>query len=152
MLRMLFIAAAVIFVAACVHRRLPDTPAPFDYIPARWVDLPDAPFVAQVRGTKALLVARSKDSFTHIEIGCVRPLAGRTDVVAAIVGIQVSDGVFGPGWPVETPFNDLNNPEVYAQLDSKKRCPADSYFAIVRAGGLGPEWNAEGGPWPNARR
>ena len=151
MLRVIFTAVAVVVVAACAHRPLGDTPSPFDYIPARWVDLPDAPFVARMRGHKALLVARSKDRFTAIGIGCVRRNRGRTHVIAELVNLFVSHGFFGPGWPVETPFNDLNNPELYADLNRKKRCPAESFLAITSAGGIGPLWNAEGTRWPHGR-
>ena len=148
MLRVLSIAVALVVAAACAHRRLADTSDPFDYIPARWVDLPEAPFVARMRGNKALLVARSKERFRGVGIGCVRTKGGRTHVIADLVELTVTDGFFGPGWPVETPFNDLNNPQIFAELNRKSRCPADSYWAITRAGGIGPVWNAGGTKWP----
>jgi hypothetical protein len=39
--------------------------------PSRWVDLPEAPFIAQMREGVPVLVTRSKQTFSQIKVGCV---------------------------------------------------------------------------------
>ena len=57
MTRVLLIAMAAGVGAACassrpdeIRRPSHEIAGPFDYIPARWVDLPDSPFVARMGG------------------------------------------------------------------------------------------------------
>jgi hypothetical protein len=46
-------------------------PDPLETIPTRWIDLPEAPFVARVVDGKALLVSRTGQHFDWVESGCV---------------------------------------------------------------------------------
>jgi hypothetical protein len=155
MTRVLLIPFAFVLVAACARHQVTPIPRPFDYIPTRWVDLPEAPFVAEMRGGEALLVARSKQSFSEVAAGCVVPVEGKTNVVAALIHVMVTHGSFGPQYPVKGLLASLNNPKVYDNLNNASQCPADSYFALTSASGDGTPnrvtWNAQGTKWPQRR-
>ena len=149
MSRLLLVLLAIV-LSACAREVVTPIPRPFDYIPARWVDLPEAPFVAKMRGDKALLIARSWRSFSHVAVGCVVPAEGKTKVLTDLVATLTTHGSFGPQWPVDGLLASLNNPEVYTRLT--KQCPGHGYFAVTRASGgeraRRITWSAEGTKWP----
>jgi hypothetical protein len=153
--RGLLVAVAILAAPACAQRAAPAAaPGPFDFIPPRWVDLPEAPFVAEMRGGRALLVARGSQTFSSVTVGCVMPVDGRTDVIAELTGTINIHGAFGPRSPAAL-LSSLNNPQISAHLTEAKHCPADSYLAItsaVRKGTAKPTtWTAQGTRWPRRR-
>jgi hypothetical protein len=153
--KVLLVSIAIVASGACVAHTVTAIPRRFDYIPARWVDLPEAPFVAEMRGGEALLVARSKQLFSEVTVGCVVAVEGKTNVVADLIMTTMTHGSFGPQWPVKGLLASLNNPKVFDHLGNASRCPADSYFAVTGAGGDETPnrvtWNAQGTKWPQRR-
>ena len=146
-------ALALLVLAGCSHAQTPVTvvPEPYEMIPVRWIDLPEAPFIAKVKDGKALLVARGKEAFTAVGLGCVSEQQGRTHVIATLTAMNINDGHYGPGFPVERLLATINDAEAYERSGGPKNCPADAHFAVVRASqepNSKPTWSAEGTPWP----
>jgi hypothetical protein len=145
--------------AACVRPTRPvnATPGTPNLIPNRWVDLPEAPFVAQVRDGEPVLLARSRQTFSHVGVGCVVEVDGKAHVVAELIESVMTHGTFGPNRPVTTLIPSLTNPDVYRHLSQWERCPPDSYFAVTVAVAVGRNeakksvWNAEGTAWTRRR-
>jgi hypothetical protein len=95
--RTLVLALSLILVIGCGARSGVATAHaadPFEIIPSRWIDLPDAPFVAQMMGGKAVLVNRSDHPFNVVETGCVIEDQRTVRVVARLITMDRSHGVF----------------------------------------------------------
>jgi hypothetical protein len=143
--------------AVCVRPARPVNATPGNPIPGRWVDLPDAPFVAQIRDGEPVLVARSKQTFSHVGVGCVVEVDGKAHVIAELMESFMTHGAFGPNWPVTNLISSLTNPEVYRHLSQWGRCPSDSFFAVTvaiavdRKGSKEFVWKAEGTAWTVGR-
>jgi hypothetical protein len=140
--------------AACV-RPIPDVSAtPCAPIPSRWVDLPEAPFIAQVREGVPILVTRSQQTFSDIVVGCVVEREGKAHVLGGLLGVHIDDGAFGPDKPVTGLLFTLSNPDPSRPLSGAERCTPDSFFAVTAAvpvganGAEGATWKAEGTAWP----
>jgi hypothetical protein len=107
-----------------------------------------------LRDGKALLEVRDKHSFSGVTVGCVNEQQGRTHVIATLTSMSISDGRYGPGFPVKGLLASINNPEIHEGAGGKQ-CPADSYFAVVSASvesDRRASWTAEGTPWPRISR
>jgi hypothetical protein len=118
-------------------------------IPARWIDLPEAPFVARMLKDKAVLVNRADRAFDTVYTGCVIPHQGRADVVGQLFIQSVSDGEYGPGDAVNGLLRMLNNLPFYIRNGDAKPCPEGAYFAVTGAASRdGHGWKADGTPWP----
>jgi hypothetical protein len=144
--------------AGSSHRLTAD---PLERIPATWIDLPEAPFVARrVRGL-AVLVNRSNRVFDRLTLGCVVQREGKVRTVGELFAMEVSDGLFGPGREVEGFLRMVNNidwyvanqPRIVGGDDVIRPCPANAKTALVTAS-LGPgrtapahSWSAEGTDW-----
>jgi hypothetical protein len=139
--------------AVCV-RPMPDVSAtPCAPIPSRWVDLPEAPFIAQLREGVPVLVTRSKQTFSQIKVGCVVERDGKAHVVGELLGQHIFHGTFGPNYPVTDLLFTLSNQDLYRHLSGSERCTPDSFFAVTAAvpvsanGAEGSTWKAEGTAW-----
>ncbi len=95
--RVVAVALAALTACGCgaARSRPANAPAPdaLEVIPARWVDLPQAPFVAKVVHGKADLFNRTERSFDRLKFGCVVEEQGMTRVVSELFGIDVHDSV-----------------------------------------------------------
>jgi hypothetical protein len=146
--------------AACApHARPLNTPpGNSSPIPSRWVDLPEAPFVAQLRDGAPVLVARSRQTFSQVSGGCVIEVDGKAHVIADLITHLMTHGGFGPNWPVTDLILNLTDPERYRHISGWSRCPAGSFFAVTNAtavdrnGAKDFVWEAEGTPWIGRRR
>jgi hypothetical protein len=126
-------------------------------IPTRWVDLPDAPFVARMVGQQAVLINRTARTFDRVEAGCVRRVAGRVQVVGQLFATSMHDSAWTPGSHVDGLLSMVNNVDFYI-ADQKRmfggksnieKCADDAHSALVSASyGAEYRWNAEGTPWP----
>lgn len=145
--------------AVCVRSTRPvnATPGTPNPIPSRWVDLPEAPFVAQVRDGAPVLEARSQQTFSHVGVGCVEQVGGKAHVIADLIETVLTHGTFGPHQPVTSLIPSLTNPDVYRNLSQWERCPPDSYVAVTMAiavdrnGAKKSVWKAEGTAWTRRR-
>lgn len=141
--------------AECVRPTRPvnATPVTPNPIPSRWVDLPEAPFVAQVRDGKPALVARSRQTFSHVAVGCVVEVDGKAHVIVGLIESLMTHGAFGPNRPETTLISSLTNPDVLRRFSQGEHCPPDSYFAVTGAVAVARNeaeefvWNAEGTAW-----
>ena len=119
-------------------------PDPLETIRTRWIDLPEAPFVARVVDGKALLVSRTGQYFDDIMTGCVVELEGRAHVIGQLLGQHIFHGVYGP----KSPIKDLLRMHNALPHDTKP-CDPDAYMAIVRVSlTIKQVWTAEETPWP----
>ena len=140
--------------AVCVRPTQPvkATPNP---IASRWVDLPEAPFVAQVREGELVLAVRPAHTFSEVGVGCVLNSDGKAHVVATLLSTVVHDGTFEPNRPITGLIQNLTNPDRYRHLSGGERCPPESFFAVTVAVGPGGAeksvWNAEGTAWTGRR-
>lgn len=132
----------------------PDSPNP---IPSRWLDLPEAPLVAQIRDGEPVLVVRSQQTFSHVGVGCVVEVNGKAQVIAELIESTMTHGAFGPNQPVRNLIPSLTNPDIYRHLSQWERCPTDSFFAVTNAlavdknGAKTFVWKAEGTAWQGRR-
>ena len=145
--------------AACVRHAPPvnDPPGNSSPIPSRWLDLPQAPFVAQLRDGAPVLVARSRQTFSEVGVGCVIEVDGKAHVIADLISQLMTHGGFGPNRPVTDLIPNLTDPERYRHISGWGRCPSSSFFAVTyavavdRKGGTDFVWKAEGTPWKGRR-
>lgn len=143
--------------AACGSTTKVDTrPDPLERIPADWIDLPEAPFVADVRAGKAVLVNRTQDSFNRVTAGCVVRQGVSARVVGQLFSVDISDSVWGPGREVEGLLRDVNNIDYYVASQERlggrkeliKPCPPGASTAVTGAALRGRHmWVAEGTKW-----
>jgi hypothetical protein len=153
-IRAIVAALASIAFLGCGGRHHVNTePAvdPLEVVPASWIDLPDAPFVASVVDGTSVLLNRSNRSFDEIETGCVVEQDGRTRVVGRLFTTRVDDAVFAPNRTVGGVLRTLNNLDYYVKRSDVKPCPEAASLAVIRAQysrGQG-EWSAEGTTWPH---
>lgn len=115
--------------------------------PSDWLDLPEAPFVVQLRTVKdrqtAVLVNRTRESYRGIVTGCVVEREGRARVVGQLLGSIILDGSVAPGQHYDV-FEGLAE---FAQ--TTRRCPAESSSGLIAATTVsGRQWTAEGTRWP----
>jgi len=149
---------AVAFGACAQPRHLKTTGgAPLERIPADWIDLPKAPFVATIVDGKAVLVNRSTASFDSVAAGCVVEDDGAVRIVGELFSQDISHGAYAPGGRVEGLLPMVNNIDWYVanqgriigRCDLIKRCPEGSNTALIRARLRDKqEWSAARTPWP----
>jgi hypothetical protein len=131
------LVAAVCHVGTSVVAQ--GSPDPLEVIPADWLDLPDAPFVAKVVGGQAVLVNRGDRPLDSVSTGCVQQDGRAVRVVGELFSSQVFDSTFAPGKHVEGLLRMVNNIDHYIEFYSKslpnlvKRCPAKSRVAVTAA-------------------
>ena len=138
--------------AACVRHARPANAPPGNSspIPSRWLDLPEAPFVAQLRDGAPVLVARSSQTFSEVGVGCVIEVDGKAHIVVDLISQLMTHGVFGPNRPVTDLILNLTDPERYRHISGWSRCPSGSFFAVTNAvavdrkGAKDFVWEAEG--------
>jgi hypothetical protein len=134
-------------LGACASSGSTNAPSHPQAVPTRWIDLPEAPFVARVQHGKAVLVPRRKQLVVwSVNVGCVVEENGRTHVIGELLGEVRVDA------PNTSPVHDLlpalNTPQTVA---GSERCPSNSYFALTSAnateGKASIGWKAEGTPF-----
>lgn len=149
-------------IVLCLGAAVCVGPIPFDTtlrapIPSRWVDLPEAPFIAELRDGVPVLVTRYQQSFSEVGAGCVVERDGKAHVLSDLLRVAITHGAFGPNKPVTDLLFTLGNLDRYRHLSGSERCTAESFFAVtaavpVNAGGAeGSTWTAEGTAWPSPR-
>lgn len=129
---------------------------PLEVIPASWLDLPEAPFIAKVVLGRAVLVNRGERLLDSVSTGCVRRDGDKARVLGELFAAQVSDGVYAPGGHVEGLLRLLNKLRYDVEFSAKSfpdlmtQCPADSRFAVTAAAASFSRhrWSAEGTRWP----
>lgn len=115
--------------------------------PSDWLNLPEAPFVVQLRIVKgrqtAVLVNRTRESYRGIVTGCVVQHKGRAHVVGQLIGSITLDGSVAPGQHYDV-FEGLAE-----FAGTTRRCPAESRSSLIAATtASGRQWTAEGTRWP----
>jgi hypothetical protein len=143
--------AVLVMGASCGPSRQPVRSAsadPLEVIPADWLHLPDAPFVARILRGKAVLVNRTSRWFDNLSSGCVIQRGNSAHVVGTLFGHRVFDSAWGPGDSVEGVLRMINNIDFYVAGYAVTRCPAGSRTAVTSASGTGNHWTAEGTSWP----
>ena len=158
-MRIVILMTMMLPLLACHHARVVSASAadPLETIPQGWVDLPDAPFVAQLAGGKAVLLNRSGRDFNSVSAGCVVEQNGRVRVVGGLFAMDVVDGVYSPGTRVEGLLRMVNNIDWYVENAGKsfgtpgliKRCADGERIAVTKAALRGTyQWSADGTLWP----
>ena len=118
--------------------------------------MPEAPFVAQMRKGKAVLVNRTPESFNTLTSGCVVEQGGSVHVLQQLFGLDLFDSQWGPGAVVEGLLRDLNNIDWYVANQERvigrtgviTRCPSGAKFALIAASLRdGHRWVADGTKW-----
>jgi len=153
------LVAVAFGVSACAHQveSAPAPPDPLERIPAEWIDLPEAPFVAQMQNGKAVLLNRATTQFNTVGVGCVVEKEGSVHVVRGLFSQDVCDAYYRPGQPVVGLLWMVNNIDRYiadqqrnfGRTDLIQRCSPGNRIAVVSAGLRGQsEWSAAGTPWP----
>lgn len=150
--RPLLIVTVALLSAGCVARTRSggtsgSEPALRKLVPSDWLDLPDAPFVVQLRTVKgrqtAVLVNRTRESYRGIVTGCVVQREGRARVVGQLLGSITLDGSVAPGQYYDV-FEGLAE-----FVQTTRRCPAESSSGLIEATtASGRQWTAEGTRWP----
>ena len=154
-MRFLMAGACLLAVGACSTRLPASHAAP--RIPAEWINLPEAPFHAELAGSKAVLVNRTGSEFNTLEIGCAVENDGRVRIVGKLLLFDVFDSSYRPGATLEEPFATLHRLDRYGANAGNiigrpgvfSRCPVGSMMTVVAAGLRGgPRWSADGTRWP----
>ena len=120
------------------------------------MDLPEAPFVAEMRGGKAVLVNRTRESFNTVSTGCVVEEGGDVRVVGTLFSMDVFDSDWKPGQPLEGLLRMVNNIDWYVANEERmglkgmiKWCPSGARPAVTAAGHRDRhKWFAQGTKWP----
>ena len=150
------VIACALNLAGCALPRHEVRPNdPLEVIPANWIDLRGAPFVARIVGPKAILLNQTKSSFKEVDVGYVRQEVATTRVVASLFGQSILDSAWRPGGHVEGLLRMVNNIDFYIATQMKyigrdilKRCSEDSRIAVIKAVSVdGREWSADGTLW-----
>jgi hypothetical protein len=102
-------------------------------IPSRWLDLPEAPFVAQIRNGKPVLVARSSQTFSQVGAGCVVEVNGKAHVIATLIEELMTQRHFWAELSSAERDSEPHHPDIYQHLSQRERCPSDSFFALTGA-------------------
>lgn len=145
-------AMAPVAGSVLIREAQKDTPEPLERIPARWIDLPEAPFVARMVKDKAVLVNRTDRAFDVVSTGCVIPQQGRVRVVGKLFSQTISHGAYGPGDTVEGLLAMLNNLAFYVRIEVAEPCPRGVYFAVTGASRQDRHtWDADRTRWPGIR-
>jgi hypothetical protein len=147
----------VVLTTACGSPAKPiqDRPDPLERIPTDWIDLPEAPFVAEMRKGKAVLVNRTRQAFNTVSTGCVVEEGGAVRVVGALFSMDVFDSELKPGQEVEGLLRMVNNIDWYVANEEQmglkgvfKRCPPEARTAVTAAGHRDRhKWVAQGTKW-----
>ena len=158
---MILVVFAIIIasLSSCAHKveSTPTPPDPLEHIPSNWIDLPHAPFVAQMQKGKAVLIHRARTRLNTVGTGCVTEQNGSVLVVSELFGQDISDSYYAPGRPVEGLLRMVNNLDWYVanqlrltgRTDLLDQWPPGSRIAVVSAGLRGEhEWSAAGTPGP----
>jgi len=129
--------------SACAHAPAASASANdlLERIPSDWIDLPEAPFAAEMRGSQAVLVNRSTVTFNSVKTGCVVEDRGTVRVVGELFGVMTTS-VWAPQAGVAGMLSMVNNIDWYVANQQRviglanviKRCPPESRTAVVRAG------------------
>lgn len=118
-------------------------------IPANWIDLPEAPFVAATHKGAAALLNRSKRTFVTVAIGCVQQEGAVAKIEHELFGYHVDDGTIPPGEFVDSLLQTVNIIEFYELAAGARRCPQSTRSAVTGATEAnGAKWSANGTPWP----
>lgn len=124
-------------------------PAPVQLpkIPAQWIDLPQAPLVAEYRVVdgvnKAVLVNRSEKGIEMVMFGCVMLEESKTRVLHGLGGLGLNHGGVRPGFYYQ-PFVMLNGP-LNRWTDEKISCEGTAKMAVIEASFAdGIRWKADG--------
>ena len=146
------------FLSGCHHR--PGGSAisqnPLEVIPAKWVDVPESPFVAAIRSGKAVLVNRTDRSWDSVSTGCIVRQEGAVRVAGQLFSQSIDDNIFRPGGLVEGLLPMINNIDYYVANEERiigrtgviRRCSDDARIGVTAAA-LRDEyrWSADGTAW-----
>jgi hypothetical protein len=142
--------------SGCASRRTQGPPDPLDRIPAEWIELPDAPFVARMREGKAVLVNCTRHSFRRVAVGCVQERNQTVHVVGGLFQSEVYDSDWRHKRTVDGLLRMVNNIDWYVanqerilgRSDLIKRCQTGSRVAVTAVRGDRHTWDANGTRWP----
>jgi len=142
--------------AGCAAKRVPGPRDHLERIPAEWIELPDAPFVARMQDGKAVLVNQTRHAFTRVSVGCVQERNQTVHVVGELFRWEVNDGAWAHQEAVEGLLSMVNNIDFYVANQERilgrsglvKRCQTRSRVAVITAGGDRHVWDANGSRWP----
>ena len=129
-------------LAACATATRSKEPAA--QIPANWIDLPGAPFVARIVGRKAVLVNRSNQTYTMVTTGCIVNDAGKVRVLWQDLSAHIFDSSWKPGAHVEGLLR-LDRVEDSVAIQP---CDPKASTAVTSVWGPGGYWRADGTAWP----
>jgi hypothetical protein len=127
----------------------PAVPSEPETIPAYWIDLPEAPWVARIVIEMFSLVNRSDKTLLSIEIGCVVEDEGKVRIVTPWYRLDTFHVGWVPGQAIPNPLRAMGNLDDFAKRNRIPPCPAEGRFAVIGARATDDSrWSAAGTPWP----